>query len=443
LSGPDALTIAASLFSAAEGGQLSSHRGFTRLFGDLRLDEDRCVPGECYLFRAPRSYTRQDCVELHTVGSPPLLAMLTELAVSRGARLAEPGEFTARAFLSGALDLTQVEAVAATIRARSDAQLRAAGALRRGDLSTQIAAACDTLAELASLVEADIDFAEEPIDFITPGELQKRLGLLHQELGRLIERSDSTERLSALPSVLLVGAANAGKSSLTNALSGMDRAICSAVAGTTRDVLSAPIALQRGEALLLDAAGHDPPDDRLTVLARAAAESVAAEADLICLVVDLTREPDDHTWAPLRATGRRRAVVAANKIDLLDEATVARRVTNLAEARAGPVRPVSATARIGLGALREAIEHELSGGPGIGEDRALALTARQRGSLEAACAALDRARGLAVEADQTIDSADLVAVELREALDALGAITGAVTTDDLLGRVFASFCIGK
>ena len=443
LSGPDALAIAGRIFAADAGGELSSHPGFTRLFGSVRLDERRCAPAECYLFRAPASYTRQDCVELHTAGSPPLLAMLTDLALAGGARPAEPGEFTARAFLAGAMDLTQVEAVAATIQARSDAQLRAARALRRGELSSRIAEVAEALTTLASLVEADIDFAEEPIDFITPDQLARRLTGLHRKLRRLIDRADSTERLAAIPTVLLVGAPNAGKSSLMNALSGMDRSICSALAGTTRDVLSAPIDLARGEAILLDAAGQNAQGDPLTAATQAAVESAAAQADLICLVVDLARDLDQQSRAPVPSAGGVPAVVVANKVDLLDSATTARRMARLQQARIGPVCPVSATAGTGLALLRRVIERQLCDRPESGPGSAIALNARQRHKLDACCAALERALALVGETAQTIDSAELVALEFREALDALAAVTGAVTTDDLLGRVFASFCIGK
>jgi tRNA modification GTPase len=443
LSGPESRRIASAVFVAEGDDSPSSVAGFTRLGGRVCLDERRSVPAECYVFRAPHSYTRQDCVELHTVGSPPLLAMLTELAVAAGARLAQPGEFTARAFLAGAMDMTQAEAVAALIAARSDAELRAAQRLKQGALSQATADLADRLADLTALVEADIDFATEPIEFIGPAELGQRLDELMSQLRHLLETAESTERLACLPTVMLLGLPNVGKSSLMNALTGMDRAICSAVAGTTRDVLSAPLALGRGEVVLLDAAGHADDTEGIAGLARQRARAAASTADLICLVVDCSREPSAEVWEPLAGLERPCVVVGANKIDLVDRVTLERRVAELARAGVGAVCPVSATEGTGLAALGQQLERSLAGARAGGHDPVIALTARQRDSLETCGRALRRAAELARDAVETIDCADLLALELREALDALGEVTGAVTTDDLLGRVFASFCIGK
>ena len=445
LSGPGCLAVASAVFRSADGREgegLEPYPGFSRIIGHVCLDEALTAPAECYLFRAPHSYTRQDCVELHTIGSVPLLAMLMDQAIAHGARPAQPGEFTARAFLAGGMDLTQVEAVAAMIRAQSDAELRASHRLRRGELASRLAVVGDRLAELVSLVEADIDFAEEPIEFITPQQLRDGLAALAAQLEDLADRADSTERLATLPRVLLVGEPNVGKSTLMNSLTGVDRSICSVVAGTTRDVLSAPMALRRTEAILLDAGGHQDEPGDLGDLTGRATRMAAAEADVICLVVDLTAAPTADVRAPLRAVGREHAIVVANKADLLSDAAMADRIAQLTEAAIGPVCPVSALTGAGLAPLRDTIEQQVTS-PGVGAGGGLMLTARQRDSLARTAAAMRRAAAVTGDSADTVEHADLVAADLREALDALGEVTGAVTTDDLLGRVFASFCIGK
>lgn len=446
LSGPEAIPIAARLFTPGDGVSLARRAGFTRVAGIVELEGASRVPAEIYLFRAPRSYTRQDCVEVHTIGSPPVLAMVLEAVQSAGARLAEPGEFTARAFLSGAMDLSQAEAVAAAIQARSDTQLRAARKLQEGELARRIVAWRDRLAGVLGLVEADIDFAEEPIEFIAPETLRRQLLELAREIESLQHQAESAERFEVLPTILLVGRPNAGKSCLMNALSGLDRAICSAVAGTTRDILSAPIRLGSIEAMLLDAAGLHDDADELIRQAQQRVLSTAEHVDLLCLVVDLTRDPDEAAFHCLRSVRATPCVLAANKVDLVDPSESERGAADLMRAAPSNVTGVclvSALRGTGLDPLRQALAEQLGDRDDLADDKMIALSARHRQALQTAGAALSRATFEAEAIGATIDRADVLAFELREALDALGEVIGEVTTDDLLGTVFANFCIGK
>ncbi|MCH7526896.1 MAG: GTP-binding protein [Planctomycetes bacterium] len=442
-SGPEAIPLAGQVFTAEIGVDLAVVPGFRRLAGSVTL-EPRCdVPAELFLFRGPRSYTRQDCVEFHVPGSPSVLAMLLDRLVQLGGRHAEPGEFTARAFLAGAMDLSQVEAVARTIHARSDAQLRAAQRALTGQLANRIERVLEELAELVALVEADIDFAEEPIEFITPAQLKERLKTLQKNLGDLVGKTASDERINVLPHILLVGRSNVGKSTLMNRLTDLDRAICSPVAGTTRDLLSAPIRLGRGEAVLLDAAGVDPNMEDLMAAAGATTCETAGRVDLLCMVVDLSREPDDSVLEFRNGSPKVPYVVVGNKIDLLDKQTLRRRKASLGKISRSPVCLTSATCGDGLDQCRQLLTDALAlPDTCVGGD-VLVVTVRQREALASSLAAIQRCISEASDIGETIDRADILAFELREALESLGSVVGSVTTEDLLSRVFASFCIGK
>ena len=443
LSGPRAITIADSMTTVPDGNPLGSRPGSTRTSGEVMIDSELSLPAWLYLFLAPRSYTRQDMVEVHTVGSPAALELVRQRAIELGAVPAEPGEFTARAFLNGAMDLGTAEAVAGVIRAQTDTQLRASRRMMDGTLAKRINDVRDELAELLGLVEADIDFAEEPIDFITPAELGTRVAGVARQLEDLVKEAVSAERFEVLPHILLLGPPNVGKSSLMNRLSGTSRAICAAVEGTTRDVLSAPIKVGRGEAILLDAAGVRQSEDDIIARAGDIALSTARQVDLVCLVVDITQPDEDHVFKALRSQGIKRVVVAANKCDVVCDEDAADAVTRLEARRLGPVCPTSALVGTGVEDLRDAFAGALGSAVTTTVGQAMLISERQRASIKEASEALARALSLAETATETIDCADLLAFELREALDTLGTVTGQVTTEDLLGQVFANFCIGK
>ena len=326
LSGPESVRIAADLFSSAAGDDLRAVVENRYIEGRVSVGPGR-LPGAVYLFRAPRSYTRQDVVELHLLGSPGVLALLVEACLAAGARRAEPGEFTARAFLAGAFDLSQVHGIAGMIAARSDHQLRAAERLLHGALSATAEQAREELADLLSLVEGALDFADEPIEFISASELRRRLAAVHEALRSTSAAGLRAERWGQLAHVVLAGEPNVGKSSLLNKLTGLDRAICAPIAGTTRDVLSAPLELESVECLLIDAAGLTDQEDATGPYgqAQAAARHAVKHADLILQVVDATMSPaGEEGERPLLANSTAPRLIVANKCDLISQGQLGR-----------------------------------------------------------------------------------------------------------------------
>ena len=441
LSGPRAYEIAGQIASWPS----SDAKPPVRVCGDVTID-GAVFPAVFYLFRAPRSYTRQDLVEIHTIGSPPILEMIRKKLVESGAVPAQPGEFTARAFFHGAMDLVSAEGVARLIRAQSDTQLAAARRMMDGVFSGKVRALRDELAELLGLVEAGIDFAEEPIEFISPAEFTRRVRALIESLEQIRDQGASREAFDALPRILLLGPPNAGKSSLMNALSGTSRAICAAVAGTTRDILSAPVRLGWQEAILLDSAGIDESPDEVIAAARQLVLSTAGTVDLVCVVLDgaTVLSPIAFEFvARVRSLGINKFVIAVNKCDLLSEEEIHKAIAELRAKAEGPVVGVSAFRGEELDELRSALGEAvgMSGVTVMGE--AIMLSDRQREAVESAMDSMNRAEALACAAASTSQSADVLAFELREALDALGAVTGEVTTEDLLTQIFANFCVGK
>jgi len=379
------------------------------------------VPAWVYTFVAPRSYTGEELVELHIPGNAILARMLLTRLIELGARQADPGEFTARAFFNGRIDLTEAEGVAATVAAHSEQELRAARQLMAGELARRLRPVLDLLTETLALVEAGIDFTEEDISFLSEDDARARIAAADEQLERLVGESARFERLSYEPQVVLVGDPNAGKSTRLNALVGHHRAVVSPIAGTTRDALSAEVALKRGIVRIVDVAGlagvaTTEIDQQMQRHALATVES----SDLVVLVRDLS---DAHELPQLP---RSPDLVVRTKLDLAPTAAFA--PTEIA---------VSAVTGANLDRLRDHLDR-IAFGAASGTSSSLALNARHLRSIADARAALSRAV-------VTLDSGgqELLALELRESLDALGQILGTISPDELLGRIFATFCIGK
>jgi tRNA modification GTPase len=376
------------------------------------------VPAWVYQFIAPNSVTGEDVVEFHIPGNPLLARMLLEELQRLGARQAEPGEFTARTYFNGKLDLTEAEGVAATIAAQNQRELTAARQLLAGELARRLKPLLDELADSLALIEVGIDFSEEDVSFLSADQIHERINRVDAVLDGLLRDSARFERLSHEPQIVLAGRPNAGKSTLLNVLAGQQRAVVSAQAGTTRDALWAHVRLPRGMVRLIDVAGLDAPDeDHISRQMQHRAQQMIEQADLLVLVRDCT----DERATP--STSRTPDVRIASKSDL---AAVTR----------SDELPVSALTGANLVVLRERLD-TLAFGP-TGAGATLALNARHVQAIEEARDALARARERV-----SVAGPEILALELREALDALGSVLGSVTPDDVLGRIFAGFCIGK
>lgn len=409
--------------------------------GEELIDE-----GLALYFPAPRSFTGEDVVELHGHGGPIVMRRLLDAVCARGARLARPGEFSERAFHNGKLDLAQAEAVADLIASTSVAAARAAVNSLTGKFSDAINDLAKAIQDLRIVVEAAIDFPEEDVEILQEAQIGKRVASLRTDVAKVLATSRQGALLSEGITIALMGEPNVGKSSLLNALCGEEAAIVTDIPGTTRDLLKVDLVLDGLPVRLVDTAGLREAQDTVEAIGVKRAKAQAATADVVVHVVDATNpSPQEIIEALPVISGKR--IVVINKIDLLDlEADQRSAIT--ASSTIGPTHKpsadtqqdeifrVSAKIGTGLGALREGLLRQA----GFTPDQA-PYTARARHvtALELAAAHLgEAARGLDVG-----DAVELVAEHLRQAHDQLGEIVGTISADDLLGKIFSEFCIGK
>jgi tRNA modification GTPase len=422
LSGPDARRIAATFLSRADW------RPWRVTLAEL-LDRDGHAIDQVAVtfFEQPHSYTAEDVVEISCHGSPVVLRHAVERALAAGARLAGPGEFTLRAFLNGRIDLPQAEAVRDLIDATTLYQARVAARQAGGAVSRSLAPFKESLLELIALLEAGIDFAEDDVGVASAEEILARLHPVLDGIARLAASFQYGTLVTGGLSLAIVGRPNVGKSSLFNRLLCQDRAIVTDTPGTTRDLVSETASLGGIPVKLYDTAGIRESPGKVESLGIERTYQAMADADLTLVVVDISRPLEAGDRALLdRAASQGRYLVVGNKCDLAGEEFVA-------------AHPTSALTGEGIAGLRDAILEAVAPAGAFEQDGGFITTLRHERLLHESGEYLEKARGAVLAAIPR----EMVLLDLYAALHSLDGITGATTADDILNRIFSTFCIGK
>ena len=438
ISGPQARAIADDVFDSAPAASVSELPTYRSAEGHVRLPGFATpAPAALYLMRAPYSYTREDVVELHLPGNAHVLRAALDALVARGAELAEPGEFTKRAFMRGRLDLTQAEAVAAAIQSNSEAELRLAVQHLRGRFGQRVAHVRDAVVHTLAEIEADLDFSDQDIDLIGDDALLAAVDAHTHEIAHMLSGERAAPISRDAVAVVLCGRPNVGKSSLMNRLAGHTRAIVSPTSGTTRDLIDDLVEIDGIVFCLTDTPGLAGYDDALSQAAVEHGRRRLASAQIAILVVDrsaglLAEDVNVHEAIRTSAT-----LVALNKSDLpaaVEPEAVASRL-------GAPVVAISCETGEGLPELRRRLGQTITSAQ-VDLSASLAIAnARHRHALERTLRHLHDARGVA----ENGRGRELVAIELRDASVELGTILGLSidTPQEVLDQVFSQFCIGK
>src|SRR5271157_3715139 len=441
LSGADASNIARPMLRLAHGHDLEAGRAH---FGELiepttgeRLDEVVVI-----FFAKPHSYTTDDVVEISCHGSPVVLRHVVQMALAGGARLAEPGEFTMRAFLNGRIDLTQAEAVRDLIESQTLYQAQVAARQLEGGLSKRLQPTKQKLIELVAALEASVDFAEDDVSVMPDAEILARIAAIRAPLPELLASFSFGKVVHEGLTLAIVGRPNVGKSSLFNRLVERERAIVTAMPGTTRDLVSETVSIGGIPVRLLDTAGlRTALDEAESIGVRKTMEALA-DADIVLVVLDVSQSPVS-SFGPdrqlLEQTRDRPSIVVCNKSDLLtgEHDLIASSLPG--NDQAPLVAFTSALTGEGIEQLRSMILETVRGDAGTEQENGFLTNVRQQRLVEDAIAALDRAAA----AVPLKTPHEMILLDLYSALRPLDDITGATTADDILNLIFSSFCIGK
>ncbi len=452
ISGKRALEIADGMFQGKTRlSQAASHKAcLGRIVSQEGSDSDSAAGSNHTLdeavvtvFRAPHSYTTEDVVEISCHGGQFLSHRILELVLTRGARLAQPGEFTQRAFLNGRLDLSQAEAVADLISARTEASLHAALSQYQGALSAKVHKMRQDLLDICSLLELELDFAEEDVEFASRAEVAQRLQDIRQQIDSFLATYARGKILREGARLVILGKPNVGKSSLLNALLKEDRAIVTEIPGTTRDVLEEQLDINGVYFRVIDTAGIRQTTDIVEHEGVQRSYRQIKDADIVLVLFDASGplDEDDRQLVQeikkaVKVTGKSTVISVLNKCDLNQVAT---KETLDAIFPGQLTLEISAKELTGFDNLERALVQAAIGRECISAAEPMLSNLRQKQALQSALDALDRTRASL----QDGLSGEFVAVDLREALSKLGEIIGEVTTEDILGNIFSRFCIGK
>lgn len=435
LSGTDALNIVEKIFKNNKKKSLKELQTYTLHYGRIIEPETNEIIDEVVLsiMKSPKSYTREDVVEINCHGGIIPLKKTLELVIKLGARLAEPGEFTKRAFLNGRIDLAQAEAVVDIIKAKTDLALKMSMEQLKGGLSSKIENISNELKELLAFLEASIDFSEDDIEELSNEEKIKRIKKIIDELERLINSAEYGKIIKDGIKVVIAGKPNVGKSSLLNVLLKEDRAIVTSIPGTTRDSIEETILINEIPIKLIDTAGIRETENIIEIEGVKRSKNKLESADLILLVLEGSSCLDKEDFSILSEIKNKNTIVVINKIDLYQKIE-AEKLDSIKIVR------ISALKEIGIDELKKAIVSEVFAGNIPVTDGGIIVTnLRHKIALEDAMKFLmfclkDLKGGL---------SEEFICISLRSALDSLGEIIGRITTEDILNIIFSKFCIGK
>jgi tRNA modification GTPase len=452
LSGKDVSDRLESIFMPGDGEKITHEKGFGSCNGHIYLESEQIrIPACIYIMKSPNSYTREDIIEIHTFGSPPLIEMLTETLLSSGSenvcmengeetasniRIAEPGEFTKRAFLNGRISLAEAESVLRIIRSQTDSELLMAVSNLKGRLTECVNNIREELVKFCARIEAAIDFLDQDIELITLDETKKQLEHIKEEL-YIVAGNGQKPRISHYGvKTVLIGWPNAGKSSLYNKLLNRSRAIVTQVSGTTRDTLEADVDLEGINFRIIDTAGIAYGKGELESVIEQRTYGSIDTAQIVIFVIDGCMNLSSEQIKFFDSITARSKIIVINKIDLQQKTCYEDLSSKM---KTFPVVKISALTGEGLNELKKTMVSSVFENNIDLSASDVVFTIRQR-------VVLSRALDILEQTSDSLNEGigyELVAIDLRKVLDTIGEVTGEVLTDDILDRIFSEFCIGK